>query len=403
MKKERILKKLVSMLLMMTLVISLTSCSSKKSDKPDEIKLGMLFDFSGSMVAFDTACYNGAKLAIKEINEAGGIKGAKIVTVEEDYASDVTKTMEKAKKLILEDKVVATVGGAFTFYAQSEFEQDNGLLLYPIYYQGEIDYDNMVTTGFVPNQQSFYLLDYLLKNVGKSYYLLGSDYEYPLVSFNQAKKIIGDAGGSVVGEEYVPLGDSDFSSVLNKIKEAHPDVVYTAFAGESLFAFHKQLEAIGWDFNDIKIASLTLDDMCCYSLPVNGIAGTYVSFPYLTAIDTPANKEFVAAYLKEYGADSYDSLCEGTEESYTIVKMLAKALEKTDDYSTEGIMKAFKGIEIETPAGKVKMDEDNLHTWYTPIIGQVNSEGKIGILETGDSLVQPEPWSKLLYPDGAPK
>ena len=403
MKKERILKKLVSMLLMMTLVISLTSCSSKKSDKPDEIKLGMLFDFSGSMVAFDTACYNGAKLAIKEINEAGGIKGAKIVTVEEDYASDVTKTMEKAKKLILEDKVVATVGGAFTFYAQSEFEQDNGLLLYPIYYQGEIDYDNMVTTGFVPNQQSFYLLDYLLKNVGKSYYLLGSDYEYPLVSFNQAKKIIGDAGGSVVGEEYVPLGDSDFSSVLNKIKEAHPDVVYTAFAGESLFAFHKQLEAIGWDFNDIKIASLTLDDMCCYSLPVNGIAGTYVSFPYLTAIDTPANKEFVAAYLKEYGNDAYDSLCEGTEESYTIVKMLAKALEKTDDYSTEGIMNAFKGLEIATPAGTVKMDEDNLHTWYTPIIGQVNSEGKIGILETGDSLVQPEPWSKLLYPDGAPK
>jgi branched-chain amino acid transport system substrate-binding protein/urea transport system substrate-binding protein len=377
-----------------------TGCSSKADSK--DIKLGLLFGLSGTMSAYDTTCYNGAKMAIDEINAAGGINGRKIVTVEEDYASDAAVATEKSKKMILEDKVVATVGGAFTFYAQPVYEENDGLLLFPVYYQGEIDYDNMVITGFVPNQQSFELLTYMNENVGKKAYLLGSDYEYPLVSFNQAKVLLNSLGGEVVGEEYVPLGHSDFSSVLNKIKSADPDYVVVGFAGDSAFAFQKQLAAIGWDFDDIKIASLTVDDMVTQSLPPESIAGTYVSFPYLTGIDLPENKKFIDDYVAKYGADSIKTLCVGTEETYILVKMFAEAMAKTKSDSAKDVMDAFRGLEINSPVGKVKMDAENLHTWYKPVLGKVNNEGVIEVIQTGSELVHPEPWSVLLYPDGPP-
>ena len=213
----------------------------------DTVKVGILHSVTGTMAISETGSVQAEKLAIKQINDMGGVLGRKIEFVQEDGASDWPTFAEKAKKLLVNDKVAA-VFGCWTSASRKAvlpvFEQYNGMLYYPTFYEGLEESPNVIYTGQEATQQILAGLDWVAKEKGaKSFYLLGSDYIWPRTSNKIARKHIEDhLGLKVVGEEYYPLGHTQFNSVINKIKLKKPDVIYAIVVGGSNVAFYKQLK-----------------------------------------------------------------------------------------------------------------------------------------------------------------
>ena len=376
--------------------LSLTGCSSnsKGSDtasKEEGIKIGVLYSTTGPFSISEKPMLNAAKLAIEEINAAGGIKGKKLIPVYEDYASDPAKATEKIKKLILQDKVVATIGtnsSASRLAVIPEVERNNSVLVYNTYYEGEKPSPNVIYTNTVPSQQIAEYMPWIVKNIGKRVMFVGSDYVFPVNSIKKAKAMLIQAGGEVVGEEYVPLGHTEFSSLINKIKQAKPDVVFSAIAGDSVVPFYKQYQQYGISAKDIPICSIATHEATVKGIGAGAAAGHYSSFDYFQVIDTPESKKFIEAYNKAFNDNTtVTNLAEG---AYHGVYLLAKALEKTSDYDGKTLINAFKGLEIDSPQGKIKVDESNNHTWLQSRIARIKEDGTFEIVYSSKDLVKPE-------------
>ena len=206
------------------------------------VKVGILHSATGTMAISETGSIQAEKLAIAQINAMGGVLGRKIEVIQEDGASDWPTFAEKSKKLLVNDKVAAVFGcwtSASRKAALPVFEKENGLLFYPTFYEGLEQSKNVFYTGQEATQQILAGLDWIAKEKGaKSFYLIGSDYIWPRTSMKIARKHIENfQGGKVVGEEYYPLGNTNFNSLINKIKIAKPDCIFAAVVGGSNVAF----------------------------------------------------------------------------------------------------------------------------------------------------------------------
>src|SRR6202043_2516181 len=214
-----------------------------------EVTCGILHSATGTMAISETGSIESEKLAISQINEAGGILGRKIKIIQEDGASDWPTFAEKAKKLLVNDKVAAIMGcwtSASRKAVLPVLEQYNGMLYYPTFYEGLEQSKNVIYTGQEATQQIIAGLNWINKEKGAmSFFFIGSDYIWPRTSNKIARKHIEGhlTGCKVVGEEYYPLGNTQFNSVINKIKLTKPDVIYAIIVGGSNVAFYKQLKA----------------------------------------------------------------------------------------------------------------------------------------------------------------
>ena len=205
------------------------SDSAPAAAETDTIKVGILHSLSGTMAISETAVHDAELLAIEEINAAGGVMGKQIEVVIEDGASDWPTFAEKARKLIQEDEVVVVFGGWTSASRKAMlpvFEANNGLLFYPVQYEGLETSPNIFYTGATTNQQIVPAIEYLLEEGKDKFYLLGSDYVFPRTSNLIINKQLAAAGIDAVGEEYIPLGHTEYSTVITKIKAAEPDVVF---------------------------------------------------------------------------------------------------------------------------------------------------------------------------------
>ena len=215
-----------------------------------EVVVGQLHSSTGTMAISETGSIQAEQLAIDQINAAGGVLGRKIRVIKEDGASDWPTFAEKAKKLLINDHVAA-VFGCWTSASRKAvlpiFEKENGLLYYPTFYEGLEQSKNVIYTGQEATQQVLWGLDWAKKTKGASkVFLVGSDYIWPRTSMKIARKHIeAFQKGKVVGEEYYPLGNTNFNSLINKIKVAKPDLIFAAVVGGSNVAFYKQLKAAG--------------------------------------------------------------------------------------------------------------------------------------------------------------
>lgn len=377
-------------------------CGSNQSAKSgDGIKVGVLFSLSGSLAVTEKGMANAALLAIDEINEKGGVKGKKLVPVQEDLASEPSVAATKAKKLLLQDKVAAIVGGYTSASRQAMLpivEQNNGVLVYPTFFEGEEYSKNIIYTGATPNQQLQDFIPWLVKNVGKKFYFVGSDYVYPVETNKQVKALLKMNGGEVVGEQYVPLGHSEFASVINKIKEAGPDVIFSDLVGDSVAALYKQYKSYGLDPKKMPIASPVTAETEVAAMGADVAKGHISSSAYFQSVDTPENKKFVEAYHKKYGQN--EQITQVIEAAYFSTYLLAQALEKVDDVSkSQDLIKAFAGLEFQAPQGKIKVDSENNHTWLFSRIGKIGDNGQFQILQSSKEPIHPEPWAKTLFPN----
>ncbi|MBW8722682.1 MAG: transporter substrate-binding protein, partial [Polaromonas sp.] len=216
-----------------------------------EVTVGQLHSATGTMAISETGSIQAEQLAIDQINAMGGVLGRKIKVIKEDGASDWPTFAEKSKKLLVNDKVAA-VFGCWTSASRKAvlpiFEKENGMLYYPTFYEGLEQSKNVIYTGQEATQQILYGLDWASKEKkAKTFFLVGSDYIWPRTSMKIGRKHIEShlEGSKVVGEEYYPLGHTNFNSLINKIKVAKPDCIFIAVVGGSNVAFYKQLKAAG--------------------------------------------------------------------------------------------------------------------------------------------------------------
>lgn len=275
----------------------------------DTVTVGILHSLTGTMAISETGAQEAEKLAIKQINDMGGILGRKIEIIQEDGASDWPTFAEKSRKLLVKDKVAAVFGcwtSASRKAALPVFEKENGLLYYPTFYEGLEQSKNVIYTGQEATQQIIDGLNWVAKEKGaKTFYLIGSDYIWPRTSMKIARKHIENVlGGKVVGEQYKPLGDTQFGSVINKIRLKKPDVIYAAVVGGSNVAWFKQLKAAGITSKKQTLLTISVTEDEVLGIGGENLEGFYSIMKYFQSQDNPNNKAFVAAFKEMWGEDS---------------------------------------------------------------------------------------------------
>ena len=362
------------------------------------VTVGILHSVTGTMAISESGSVEAEKLAIAQINEAGGVLGRQIEIIQEDGASDWPTFAEKARKLLVNDKVAA-VFGCWTSASRKAvlpvFEKENGMLYYPTFYEGLEQSKNVIYTGQEATQQIIAGLDWIAEEKGaETFYLVGSDYIWPRTSNKIARKHIENVlGGKVVGEEYYPLGHTNFGSLINKIKLKKPDVIYSIVVGGSNVSWYKQLKAAGitsdkWDLLTI---SVTEDEM----LGIGGenVEGFYAAMKYFQSLDNENNKEFVAAFKEMWGEDSV--IGDVTQAAYLGPWLWKLAVEKAGSFDIDRIAEASDGIEFHgAPEGYVRIHDTNHHLWSKTRIGVARADGQFDVIYESD-LIEPDP-----FPEG---
>ena len=368
----------------------------------DTIKVGILHSLSGTIAIIETSLHNAELLAIEEINAKGGVMGKKLEPVVEDPQSMVQIFADKAKKLLLEDKVAAVLGCYTSASRQSVlpiFEQYNGVLIYPTLYEAQECSKNCFYTGAVPNQQLDDFIPWIIKTLGrKKFYMVGSNYIYPKETNREVKALLKQHGGVNVGEEYAPLGHTEFSTVINNIANSGAEVVFSDLVGDSVVAFYKQYKQFGITAKDIPICTpITTEQETAAMGPENAV-GHYTSFNYFQSVDTPENHSFVERYKAKYGKNQVTNAV--MEAAYFSTYFLAQALEKVKSTDADALIyEGLPEVVALVDVGPVKIDEKNHHTWLWPRIGKARPDGQFEIVWKREDRVRPSPWTKYLYPN----
>ena len=365
----------------------------------DTVTVGILHSVTGTMAISETGSVQAEKLAIDQINAMGGVLGRKIEYIQEDGASDWPTFAEKAKKLLVNDKV-ASVFGCWTSASRKAvlpvFEQYNGMLYYPTFYEGLEESPNVIYTGQEATQQIIAGIDWVVKNKGaKKFFLLGSDYIWPRTSNKIARKHIEKLGLKVVGEEYYPLGHTQFNSVINKIKLKKPDVLYAIVVGGSNVAFYKQLKAAGIDMTKEKPIVLTISVTEDEILGIGGenIVGAYAAMKYFQSLPNDNNKAFVKAFKEKWGKDIV--IGDVTQAAYLGPWLWKAAVEKAGSFDIDKIKESSPGIELTmAPEGYVKI-HPNHHLWSKTRIGRAKDDGQYAVVFETKELIEPDP-----FPEG---
>ena len=362
-----------------------------------EVKVGQLHSATGTMAISETGSIQAEQLAIEQINAQGGVLGRKIQIISEDGASDWPTFAEKAKKLLVNDKVAA-VFGCWTSASRKAvlpvFEKENGMLYYPTFYEGLEQSKNVIYTGQEATQQIIAGLDWIAKEKGaKTFYLIGSDYIWPRTSNKIARKHIENVlKGTVVGEEYYALGHTQFGSLINKIKLKKPDVIYAIVVGGSNVSFYKQLKAAGITAEKQTLLTISVTEDEVLGIGGENLAGFYSAMKYFQSLDNPNNKAFVEAFKKKYGEKSV--IGDVTQAAYLGPWLWKAAVEKSGSFDVDKIAAASPNIEFnEAPEGYVKI-HPNHHLWSKLRIGQWQPDGQAKVLYESE-LIEPNP-----FPEG---
>lgn len=394
---------------MFALALMVFNIAAVGAQDAETIKVGILHSLSGTMSISETTVRDSTLMAIEEINAAGGVLGRMIEPIVEDGASDWPTFAEKARKLLLEDEVSVIFGGWTSASRKAMLpvvEENNGLLFYPVQYEGLEMSPNIVYTGATTNQQIVPAVEYLLEQGYTRFFLLGSDYVFPRTSNTIIRAQLAAAGAEVVGEEYLPLGGTEFSSILLRIQEAQPDVIFNTLNGDSNVAFYNQYADAGFTYENLQTMSVSIAEEEVTGIGIENIVGHLVSWNYYQTVENDTNAAFVEAFKARYGEERVTS--DPMEAGYFGVYLWAAAVEAAGATDVDSVLAAIDagGIGAEAPEGYVELDGLTQHTVKPVRIGQIRDDGLIDTIYETEPVV-PDPYlcgyewaSVLTRPEG---
>ncbi len=386
-----------------------------KEAQKTPIKIGILHSLSGTMAISEQSIKDVMMMGVEEINAQGGVLGRPLKPVVEDPASNWDLFAEKAKKLLLQDKV-PVVFGCWTSVSRKSvlpvFEKNNGLLFYPVQYEGEECSRNVVYTGAAVNQQATPAVEYFLRQEGgekKKFYLLGTDYVYPRTTNKILRAMLLAKGISPkdIMEEYTPFHHQDYQTIVSKIKRfcaGGKAAVINTINGDSNVPFFKELANSGITADECPVMSFSVAEDELRGLDTKTLVGHLAAWNYFQSVNLPENKEFVKRF-KEFAKKN--KLPGGSSRvtddpifwGYVGLYTWKAAVEKAGTTDVDAVLKALPGLEIPTPAGKIIVDRRNHHTAKPVYIGRILANGQFEIIWQSKGLVDPEPWSEYTFPE----
>ncbi len=361
------------------------------------IVVGILHSLSGTMALSEKSVVDATMMAIDEINASSGVLKRNIFPILEDGASDWAIFREKAVKLIRDDQV-ATVFGGWTSASRKSmrdtFESNNHLLWYPLYYEGQECSENILYTGSLPNQQVEPSIDWIRSRFPKKpIFLLGTDYVYPRTLNAIIKAKLKRFPDLVVGENYIPLGNTDVQESIQWIQQAMPKggIIYNSLNGDTNISFFKMLKDEGMTPQKYPVVSVNIAEEEVWAIGTDYLEGHYAAWSYFQSVKTAANRKFVQAFKAKYG--EMRVVNEPMEAAYTAVYLWKQAVEKAgtaDDIPA--VRSAAIGQTFYAPSGPVKLHA-NHHLSKPCRIGQVQADGQFKIVYETRPIV-PQPWNQ---------
>src|SRR6195952_3783450 len=378
---------------------------SKIAVAQETIKVGVLHSLSGTMAISETTLKDTILMLIDEQNKKGGLLGRKLEAVVVDPASDWPLFAEKARQLLEKDKV-AVVFGCWTSVSRKSvlpgFEKDNGLLFYPVQYEGEESSKNVIYTGAAPNQQAIPAVDYLMKDVAvKRWVLEGTDYVYPRTTNKILEAYLLQKGVAKadIMINYTPFGHSDWQSIVAAIKKCGSAGKKTAgvstINGDANVPFYKELGNQGIKAKDIPVVAFSVGEEELAGIDAKPLLGHLAAWNYFQSIKDPGNEKFIKAwqaYTKNPKRVTNDPM-----EAHVIgFEMWVKAVEKAKSTDADKVIDALPGIEAKNLTGDPPKMLPNHHIPKPVFIGEIKSDGQFDVVWKTPGLVAGDAWSKEL-------
>jgi urea transport system substrate-binding protein len=376
----------------------------------DKIKVGILHSLSGTMAISETILKDLMLMQIDELNAHGGLLGKKIEPVVVDPASDWPLFAEKARELLSKDKVAA-VFGCWTSVSRKSvlpvFEELNGLLFYPLEYEGEEASYNVFYGGSVPSNKAVPAIEYLMSNEGgavKRWVLEGTDYVYPRTSnkiiraFLKSKEVSDDD----IRENYTPFGFSDWQTEVAEIKRfaaaGKKTAVISTINGDANVPFYKELANEGVKATDVPVIGFSVGEEELAGIDTKNLVGHLAGWAYFQSVKSPENKTFIDkwhAYTKDPKRVTNDPM----EAEYILFHMWVHAVQQAGTTDVDAVRQAMIGQKISAPSGFVELMNSNHHLSKPVMIGEIQANGQFAIVFQSKTVLQPQPWSKYLEED----
>ena len=391
------------------IVLAATAAASvlsvARADAEDTIKVGVLHSLSGTMAISETTLKDTVLMLIDEQNKKGGLLGKKLEAVVVDPASNWPLFAEKARQLLEKDKV-AVVFGCWTSVSRKSvlpvFEELNGLLFYPVQYEGEESSKNVFYTGAAPNQQAIPAVDYLMKDVGvKRWVLAGTDYVYPrttnkiLEAYLKAKGVAQDD----IMINYTPFGHSDWQSIVSDIKKfgkaGKKTAVVSTINGDANVPFYKELGNQGVSAADIPVIAFSVGEEELSGIDTKPLVGHLAAWNYFMSVDAPINAQFIKtwhAFIKNPKRVTNDPM----EAHFIGFNMWVKAVTKAGTTDPTAVQKAIIGVEAPNLSGGTAKMLPNHHITKPVLIGEIQADGQFATVWKTEGLVPGDAWSDFL-------
>ncbi len=379
----------------------------------DTIKVGILHSLSGTMAISETSLKDVALMTIEEINAHGGVMGKKLEPVIVDPASNWPLFAEKARQLLAQDKV-AVVFGCWTSVSRKSvlpvFKELNGLLFYPVQYEGEELEKNVFYTGAAPNQQAIPAVEYLMSEDGggaKRFVLLGTDYVYPRTTNKILRSFLHSKGvkDSDIKEVYTPFGHSDYQTIVADIKQfsaGGKTAVISTINGDSNVPFYKELGNAGIKATDIPVIAFSVGEEELRGVDTKPLVGNLAAWNYFESIKNPVNADFVKkwkAYAKAKNLPNAGTAVtnDPMEATYIGIHMWKQAVEKAKSTDVDKVIAAMGGQTFKAPDGfTVEMDKTNHHLHKPVFIGEIRADGQFNIVWKTQGPIRAQPWSPYI-------
>lgn len=382
------------------------------ADSKEPIKVGILHSLSGTMAISETSLKDVALMEIEAINKAGGVMGRKLEPVVVDPASNWPLFAEKARQLLSKDKV-SVVFGCWTSVSRKSvlpvFEELNGLLFYPVQYEGEEMSKNVFYTGAAPNQQAIPAVEYLMSKEGgaaKRWVLLGTDYVYPRTTNKILRAFLKSKGVDEkdILEVYTPFGHSDYQTIVSDIKkfaQGGKTAVVSTINGDSNVPFYKELGNAGLKAKDVPVVAFSVGEEELRGVDTKPLVGHLAAWNYFMSVKNPTND----AFKKEWAAYSVAQKLPGAakpltndpmEATVTGIKMWKAAVEKAGTTDVAAVTKAMVGLKLQTPSGFVEEMGSNHHLYKPVMIGEVKADGQFNVIWKTPTTIRAKPWSPYI-------
>ncbi|MFV0890053.1 urea ABC transporter substrate-binding protein [Metapseudomonas otitidis] len=379
----------------------------------ETIKVGILHSLSGTMAISETSLKDMALMTLSEINAKGGVNGKKLEPVVVDPASNWPLFAEKARQLLTKDKV-DVVFGCWTSVSRKSvlpvFEELNGLLFYPVQYEGEELSPNVFYTGAAPNQQAIPAVEYLMSEDGgsaKRFFLLGTDYVYPRTTNKILRAFLHSKGvaDKDIEEVYTPFGHSDYQTIVANIKKfsaGGKTAVISTVNGDSNVPFYKELANQGLAATDVPVVAFSVGEEELRGIDTKPLVGHLAAWNYFESVDNPVNAKFVEqwkAYAKAKNLPNYQTAVtnDPMEATYVGIHMWAQAVEKAGTTDVDKVREALAGQTFAAPSGyTLTMDKTNHHLHKPVMIGEIQDDGQFSVVWQTEGPLRAQPWSPFI-------